>query len=145
MQPPWSAAIAVGAKLVENRSRPMRYRGPLAIHTGARWSTRGGADDAVIAALAGPGALGPISEQAGREILHITMGAIVAVVDVVDCHPEAGCCRPWGEPHLWHIVLDNVRQLAEPIPARGRLGLWNIELEETGCPGASRVFREYKC
>jgi hypothetical protein len=52
-------------------------------------------------------------------------GALVAVADLVDCHPDTGCCRPWGEPGAYHLVLAHVRRLRRPIPARGQLGLWD--------------------
>jgi hypothetical protein len=44
---------------------------------------------------------------------------------VVDCHPDAGCCRPWGEPGAYHLVLAHIRRLPAPIPARGQRGLWD--------------------
>ncbi len=58
--------------------------------------------------------------------LWIDAGAVVAVATLVDCHPafdftEGGrvCCQPWGEPGQYHLVLDNVRRLHDPVAARG--------------------------
>lgn len=45
------------------------------------------------------------------------------------------CCKPWGESayvehggrerrRITHLVLENPRLLAEPIPCKGLLGLW---------------------
>lgn len=102
MQQPWAECIARGVKLVENRSRPTTHRGPMAIHAGARTSARGLADPRVLAELA------PLRD------VDLWPGAVLAVVDLVDCHPAAGCCRPWGDDQyrgrpVHHLVLDNVR------------------------------------
>ena len=72
---------------------------------------------------------------AGSPRTGIHRGAIIGVVDLVDVHPDAGCCRPWGESayiehggrvrrSIVHLVLESPRELAEPIPCRGALGLW---------------------
>ena len=79
------------------------------------------------------------------------VGAFVGVVGLLDVHVAAGleddpwswCCRPWGEPPgvllkadgkftgpKRHLVLANPRPLAEPIPARGALGLWTPSGEQ---------------
>jgi hypothetical protein len=114
---PWAECIALGVKPVENRTRPFRYRGPLAIHAGRR-------RDAHAELM--PLVLGTIPEP-----MHaLTTGAVLAVAELVDCHPDAGCCRPWGEPGVFHLVLADVRRLDEPVLARGQLGLWDIDLPE---------------
>lgn len=53
VQQPWAWAIFNG-KGVENRTRNIagKYRGPLAIHAGARWSDRGGSSPLKAATLA---------------------------------------------------------------------------------------------
>ena len=67
----------------------------------------------------------------------VARGEILGVVDLVDCHPDAGCCRPWGESayvehggrtrrRITHLVLENPRALDKPIPCKGALGLWNV-------------------
>ena len=48
-------------------------------------------------------------------------GAIIGVVEVVDCVRDSG--SPWAEPGSWHWCLAGARAL-EPVPWRGRLGLW---------------------
>jgi hypothetical protein len=57
-------------------------------------------------------------------------GAVVAVVDLVGiCTDSARCyCGPWAAIGQNHWRLENVRPLAEPVPARGAQGLWNIDL-----------------
>ena len=138
VQQPWASAIATGAKTVENRSWWTSYRGPLAIHAGTRWSDRGG-ESPLIADWWGeqqwPGA-----DQACHPLPHRELfptGAIIAVAELVDVHPDAGCCPPWGEatylPHgkkrdvrVHHWVLEDIHQLAVPVDSIGRLGLWPV-------------------
>ncbi|AQT78294.1 hypothetical protein B1R94_02165 [Mycolicibacterium litorale] len=149
IQQPWAWAVAIGAKRIENRTQQWRYRGPLAIHAGQRISERGMADDRIWRALSHfqrdhGGA--PVSLPG-----QLVYGAILGTVELVDCHPDAGCCKPWGESayvehggrerrRITHLVLENPRLLAEPIPCSGLLGLWTppadvqaeIERQETG-------------
>jgi hypothetical protein len=55
-----------------------------------------------------------------------TLGAIVALAELADCHRAGGCCAPWGEdePDVWHWVLTGVRALKHPVPCIGHRGLW---------------------
>jgi len=126
---PWAWAIVEGGKHVENRSRGTTYRGPLAIHAALTWSARGASDPRVLAAW-DPAGLGR-----GWGPDDFPAGAVIGVVDLVDAHPAAGCCEPWGEAEyseangrtvrtVHHLVLEQPRALPEPIPARGALGLW---------------------
>jgi hypothetical protein len=146
VQQPWAWAIFHG-KTIENRTQQWSYRGPLAIHAGARWSERGCADDRVLRAYTawlgferwegpfGGSTYGPIDPSYDTDGELIELSSIVGLVDLVDCHPDAGCCQPWGETayverggrerrHIIHLVLENPRELPAPIPCRGALGLW---------------------
>lgn len=110
---PYAELIARGEKRVENRTWRTHYRGPLAIHAGAR---RLGATE-------------------------YDRKAIVAVVELVDCLQIDVIRRSmflpldyeWliTHPHTegpWCWVLANVRRLTTPIPASGKQGLWDIDL-----------------
>lgn len=144
---PWAWAITHGGKTVENRPRGVSYRGPLAIHAGLGWSTLGAEDPYVLNAwtawlscrdstvqtpehLRDPWErMDTLEPDDEREQMLMPRGVIVAVVDLVDSHPDADCCRPWGMSEfegrtMHHLVLANARPLAEPIPCRGALGLW---------------------
>lgn len=140
---PWAWAIATGAKTVENRTRGTRYRGPLAIHAGAGWSKRGAGDSRILqlANLAAASArLRGIDGAAAYTATYVLppfhhRGAIIATAELVDSHPDTGCCRPWGESSyeeaggrtrtvLHHLVLEHTRPLTPPVPVRGALGLW---------------------
>lgn len=155
VKPPWSWAIAHGGKTIENRSRGTSYRGPLAIHAGAAWSERGASDPRVLNAwtawLSGRDTTAPTPEHLrepwkrsdtlepddDRERELIVRGAVIALAELVDSHPDAGCCRPWGESEyseasgrvrtaVHHLVLEDIRPLTKPVPCRGALGLWRL-------------------
>ena len=116
---PWAWAIAVGEKTVENRGWPTRYRGPLAIHAAKAPDLEGWTDPAIGRAMD--------SQEPGP----MAYGAVIAVVEVTGCHPAARrwptCCQPWGFEDQYHFELAGARRLPEPVPAKGRLGLWNWE------------------
>ncbi|MFJ3772468.1 hypothetical protein ACIPX0_12310 [Streptomyces sp. NPDC090075] len=111
---PWAALIAAGLKPVENRSwaLPRSFAGPLLIHAGAKDDREGWLTPGVREAL--EGASVPV---------HV-YGAVIAVAGRVTCHRDEGCCAQWGEHGAFHWVLEDVRRLATPISATGRLGLW---------------------
>jgi hypothetical protein len=71
----------------------------------------------------------------------LALGAVVAVATITACHydqdPEchgdprtAGClCSAWARVCKFHWQLADVRPLAEPVPAKGALGLWTVPEE----------------
>ncbi|PPI89218.1 ASCH domain-containing protein [Nocardia nova] len=110
---PWANLIIAGHKSVENRSWGTDHRGRLVIHAGKTWVPEG-------AALAAAEGLDGFGDRAGCP------AGILGVVRLIDVHPAAGCCAPWGfqEPGTWHWVLADPKPLPEPVPAPGRLGLY---------------------
>lgn len=130
---PWAWAIIHGGKDVENRSRNIvgSYRGPVAIHAALAVT-----DDYDLAKRTCD-ELVPVSEW--DRPLH--RGAIIGTVDVVDVHEwiddsvcyghvgpdDEATCSPWAMPDHKHIILANPVAFDKPIPATGRLGLWNWE------------------
>lgn len=145
VQQPWAWAIIHGGKLIENRTTAWAYRGRLAIHAGARWSFRGATSGLVWDALdklygwpTGPRTARDDPRPGFASIR--AFGAVIGTVDLVDVHPDAGCCRPWGESTyrdhhgairrgVVHLVLEDP-QPCEPIPMPGRLGLWTWEPDQ---------------
>lgn len=126
VQQPWAWAIFHG-KDVENRTQAWSYRGPLAIHAGNRWSSRGGSSPLV----------GALVDEFDPPSTEVFRGGILGVVDLVDVHQaNPDCCEsPWAEQvyvehrgverrQIVHLVLERPRELARPLPCRGSLGLW---------------------
>lgn len=71
------------------------------------------------------------ANQAGRTTPIVT-GAIVAtavLADAVQDHPSI-----WAMDGQWHWVLEDVRLLPTPIPAKGRQGLWHCEIPAEAGP-----------
>ena len=55
--------------------------------------------------------------------------AIIGVVDLVTIHHDSDHgrihrCSSWAQPDQWHLQLAAPRPFPEPIPCKGRLGLW---------------------
>jgi hypothetical protein len=127
VQQPWAWAIAAGHKDIENRSWGTDYRGPLAIHAGKSWDRPG--MQVCRSVLEELKVVEPGGQVGDRHLL--AAGAIVAVVDLVGVCDDGRCrCSVWGGIGQKHWQLKNPRALAEPVPASGRLGLWDIDLTE---------------
>lgn len=128
---PWAWACAKGHKPIENRSRPVSYRGPLAIHAAKKWDDNGieALREVVHQVRAQGGTLPPSLAEDGP---HAGTGVVIAVVDLVDVCVDGrwdDCdCGPWARPGQTHWKLANPRLLDQPFPATGRLGLWEVEV-----------------
>jgi hypothetical protein len=131
---PWAAAIIWHGKCVENRSRPVSYRGPLLIHAGLAEPEWG-----EFLMVSNTASTPPTWTEERR-----TRGAILGIVTVDGCHHAADCrppdrqdgrrpryrtCSPWAQVDQFHWMLTDPWPLAEPVPARGMLGLWNVPEE----------------
>lgn len=141
VQQPWAWAIMHG-KSIENRTQLWSYSGPLAIHAGMRVSDRGYESPLVQKALTGRTGFGCWDTGIVTDRPFQFTGSILGIVDLVDVHHDAGCCRPWGESayvehggrerrRITHLVLENPHPLAEPIPCKGALGLWTPPADVT--------------
>ena len=107
---PWAWAILHAGKCIENRTWATRHRGPLLIHASkskASYKAQAGIDW-----IAGYGVELP-------EWDSLATGAIVGVIEVLDCvRASEAPTSPWVEgPWCW--VLANPRTLAVPVPYRG--------------------------
>lgn len=114
---PWAQLIIHHGKDIENRTWRTNYRGPLLIHAS---STKSWDDYGIACEMAGDilghCPIGPFH--------HIDFGCIIGIVDLVDCVSESDSpwfCGPYG------LLLWNPRPI-NPIPVKGRLGLWNFNL-----------------
>jgi hypothetical protein len=111
IQQPHTACILTGAKTIENR--PRRWRPGWVLLHASKTVDR-------------PALRIPLIGRTirGRQLVR---GAVVGVARITDCHqdPEGTQpCTPWAQPGRWHLVLTDVQELPEPVPARGQLGPW---------------------
>lgn len=120
---PWASAIPLGHKSVETRHWSTRHRGELAIHAAQRW-------DREQREFAG------VERALGRLPGRMPLGAIVAVVDLIDVRPTEELVtivdaieRLYGnyEPGRFGWVLDRIRPLREPVGCTGRQGFWTLD------------------
>ena len=112
---PWAWAIIHGSKRIENRRYRTSHRGPLFIHASKSREWLGTEGDLLPT-------LPPYSD--------LVYGAIIGVVDVVDCVPvEQVAGDPFAEgPWCW--ILENPRAI-EPFPCRGQQNLFSVPLDDT--------------
>lgn len=111
---PYAAALIHGPKRIENRKWFCRHRGLLVIHAG---QSRDWLDTLTDAELETWPAYDPVS---------LVFGAVIGVVLVVDCERYEGSGQgPWAHGP-WCIVTQKPVALAEPIPWRGALGLFDV-------------------
>ncbi|MFD4957126.1 hypothetical protein [Microbacterium sp. NPDC058389] len=136
---PWAWALIHAGKTVENRTRSLgAYRGPVLIHAGKTYDDAGSVDSRPML-----DAMNAWLDQHGHAPLGDApwdvRGAIVGVVDLVETHHADWCwdgprvhCSPWGESDVHHLVMANPRQLDEPIPWKGALGLRKTRFDIAG-------------
>ncbi|WP_405803549.1 hypothetical protein OG729_00645 [Streptomyces sp. NBC_00210] len=55
---------------------------------------------------------------------RLVQGAVVAVAELADYHPDDGSCTPWSSAGSHHWVIRNVQPLPTPIRASGNRSLW---------------------
>ena len=125
---PWAWAIAAGIKGIENRTWSTPFEGVLFIHAGQRVDAKG------IAFLKDDlGLKLPSSFETGAVV---GAAALVACIDVAEMTKkeieetgkwlESVWQAPFAEgPVLW--VLPEGARLKEPVPMKGKVGLWTPE------------------
>lgn len=127
---PWAGALTAGIKKNETRSWAVKYRGPIAIHAAMREVFDG------LALIPVPIAI-KTKEALRCEWADMPRGAIIATGELVDCikiTPEFVATLSPDELALGDYTLGryawklaNVKRLPEPIPAKGKQGLWSWE------------------
>ena len=132
---PWATLIALGEKQFETRSWRTSYRGDLAIHAGMTVDRAACLREPYLSVLA----------RHGYTADNLPSGVILATSRL------AGCCEvtsqqaqqnwPGGNEYTFGDYaegrfawkLGEVVPLAHPIPAKGRLGLWEYPVLEQEC------------
>lgn len=137
--------MAHGLKSVRAAPYSTRHRGPTGIHACRK---RGGPtqlamkDTEVIDAMARAGIAFDQFSTDGFPA-NTPFGAIVGTADLIDCVPVEGASdyyledqRRYGDyspgRYLW--VFENARALSTPIPARGNVVPFRLEIPTTSCP-----------
>lgn len=146
---PWATLIAQGAKRIETRSWETSYRGPLAIH--ASKGLPGWVADVVRSDPQFATALGNLLDPRGKVLGDLPRGCIIAICQLVSVKFIGANADGWSwtgpdgrqfsyqltdrerafgdyTPGRYAWLLDDVRPLDVPVPARGALGLWEAPL-----------------
>ena len=118
---PWAYLICSGIKDVENRSwKPKQAPGRILIHAGAKLDryAQGEAEDIV-----------------GHELLPLTTSAIIGYVDVYGFTQNSD--SKWadvGHGAEWKWLLRNSKLFKQPMPAKGQLGLYAVDIDPDNLP-----------
>ena len=134
---PWASLIADGAKRIETRSWSTKHRGSLAIHVGKslkEWHLDLAWKEPFFSAL-------KLQYVEGVGISY-SPGCIIAKCNLVDCikmTPEFIDLVKTAEGHEYEFgdyavgryawILEDVKRLEKPIPARGDLSIWEWDGE----------------
>lgn len=142
---PYASAVAWLLKRIETRSWGRDYRGPLAIHAGLGLNPVGGMAGLIELCAQIP-ALSRAMADRGLTPQTLPRGKVVAVAQLVDCVSTNHYSSYTHGTQVWQVppgnasieyalgdygpdrfgwLLDQVQPLAEPITARGTLGLWD--------------------
>jgi hypothetical protein len=146
---PWATLVAIGAKRIETRSWSTSYRGPLAIHAGKiRCYINKMSDDCVwdvdpfYKVLADGGAISKFNATEDEFII----GCIVATCELASVIRIDQATYTWASQkwvlndqerafgdytigrYMW--LLNNVKPMPNPIPAKGAMGLWEWKNNE---------------
>ena len=129
IRPPYVALIMEGSKTLEVRSRPLKHRGPLALHAAAT------PDPPFRANRSNPGQTLPYKDD-DWECDPLPLGAVVCVVELVDCRPmqEGDQEAAWLPDDFevegsWVWEFANVRPV-QPLPKRGNCAMWHVPDDE---------------
>lgn len=124
---PWAWAIVSHAKDVENRTWRTEYTGPVLMHAAARPAFKPSEDMKA-------------AREWGREgfpwkDLRSRLGTIVGYARMTGCVPARECESDWA--HCleggggYCFLLEDRLAFREPIPLKGRLGLFDLPQEQT--------------
>lgn len=126
IHPVWAWAIVAGHKRVENRTWRTSHRGPLLIHASADSPAARRSDAEARRVLAALGVDVPAD---------VPRGAVIGLVDLAECLPGPIDGDPLAAgPICW--MLRWPRRLPRPIPARGRLSIWDCDISREMEPPA---------
>lgn len=139
---PWAGAILHFGKDVENRTQRTGYIGPLVIHSGLHIDqdrSVGALRDAMARFASDQSVRIALGDTSAYQSMHTRIrgaSSLLDLVDLVECIPYEQCGSPWrmappDGKRGWCWKLANPRPFAEPIPAKGKLGLWRPDRLDT--------------
>lgn len=117
---PWAWLIAAGYKDIENRSWTTDFRGRIYIHA-SKFFDRAGL---IWITSSHMNICQDIRDALSRKT-QWALGAIIGEVDIVDCVAQSP--SPWFNGS-YGFVLENPVLYERPIPCRGKLGLFELEM-----------------
>ena len=117
---PWAFAIFHMGKDVENRSWPTRFQGRIAVHVAKRIDV---AD----------------CRRLNLDPRTLPTGSVIGTVEVRDC--VRGARSKWAVRGMWHWILGRPHLFRKPIPAKGRLGLFEWIAPASGLRAQPRTNR----
>lgn len=113
---PFASAILTGQKVEEYRSYSISHRGLLAIHAGKSLAPAGFAD------------------YPNFRPDRVALGAVLGVVEVVGCSEITDINEGGDYVDAFAWLLKNPRWLRSPLPLKGRLGLFPVEIPDELLP-----------
>jgi hypothetical protein len=118
---PWAEAVLRLGKDIENRDWRFipGWLDTFIVHSGLQREP--GHADRMIEDITGT-----------RVPADLPLGAFLGTVQVVTGHlVRPGCCTsPWAMPDaMVHLQLANPKPFPEPVPGKGRLGLWRPDVD----------------
>jgi hypothetical protein len=131
VQQPWVQLIVLGRKRFETRSWRTDYVGPLAIHASKTFP------EASRQLCFQEPFHTDLVEGGFRTSADLPRGCLLGFVDLVECLPAKAVLhelrdteRWYGDyrPGRWVWRLANPRLLAQPVPMKGQVGLFHVDL-----------------
>ncbi len=113
LRQPWASLIFAG-KNVENRSWSTNYRGRIAIHASLAAAPPEHREKAKH--------LADMGYASRLDLADLPRGAVLGTVELVGV--ESGYESPWATEAPFQWLLANPELFEQPVPATGRLGLW---------------------
>ncbi len=155
---PYAQLVAIGAKKIETRSWRTDYTGPLAIHAAKRfpkWAREFTSEEVCYRARLNGSAHYPANPY--------PLGVVVATCQLMACVPTevldpgdtvfSVSVQKLSDQEIqfgdfsrgrWGWLLEDIKLLPTPIPAKGALGLWEWRLDYfEGEPEERRFERGY--
>lgn len=120
IRPPWAWLIATGWKDIENRDWPTSYRGRFLIHASKTYE---GSES--IRKILTPDQWQRFEAEGPR----MARGALIGEATIYDCVKASR--SPWFFGPYGFAIRD-ARLYAEPIPYRGQLGFFDVQMNGKG-------------